>query len=1191
MNYFNKAEKTLKSCLKEKLSITTATVVGFLIAGTVAFGAPLQVEEGDTVNKITQEKVSESTGTVISGENKTVINVSGKNSIEETLVNDSKIENAGWLVTVNNGDLTIGEGVTLKGDNLTRTTINLYGDTNTTNNGTIEKAQNGWAAVTIAAPNSNSATFTNNGTVDGAMNIEGSVTLNNTGKITGDIYSDNSYSNTDAKIVLSGNSDITSIKLKGEKGTLTINDNTDTIEELTGLNKITINNSTITVKGGEIKADTVASSGIVDVINSNLDTAMNIIGTGDAKSNDVLINNYGTKEGTYNLINRGNLTSTNVQNGIYTNAGTKTSMNVTNEGAITIGNGTKWVTGLNGKFDSKVENASLTITNNGKVVVKNGAGIDITNNGADSNKGLAINGENGYIEIQGFGVGILAEGKGVEGINNGTIVMKDSVKSSEKLAYGMQAKDGASITNNGTIILDYNSPTQKDGESTDRVVKALGVEGEGSTATNNGKIKLNDIAKGTDTENWDKDTILSELGVTDKGGMVVDKYGVNIFDKATQDEIGLDGGETTVADLEKAVTENNANGIVISSLGGTIKASKTEDKEDILTADYMNVNGVLNIATGESDATNVNIAKTVINLDVNGQIAINEGATLSLKDGVVNGSSEKEGTDDIVIANNSTLTLDGTTVNGNIGTAPVTSVMALDGTPNGATVNVLGESSLVGKIDVATINIGSNVASGITPMSTTDSEVIERVNKFTLSSDSVVGKGKTEVDTLTGNSNTINIEADGQLVLEVGAKGETALGNSTGVNVIGTTGDNGLTMATDTNGDILLSTGNLTGTGIKADLGSGNTFTKTSVSMENGNKGVYVGSVGENNTITLDYNKELFKDNGAINAINNAAMNANNLFENSNLAVRRQQLENIYNGSIYSETVRASYNSVKTFENILRTNNTAVETGKWTAFGNGVYAKDRYDRAGHDSKVETTGLMAGAEYGLNGNTTIGFAFAGANQDVDSITGSADGTTLYLGTYAKKVVGNYKFIAGLGYQYGDYDADNVTGYSLSSDSYKSNAVSAYVEGRYSMDLGSNLTFEPKLKLGYSYIDQDDTKDANIGVSDASLSTFDTEIGADLIKTYALKDGKANLVFGASYVRAFGDTDKDFKGEFVASNGRFDIKGAELAENTGKFDISIEVSKDSGFFYNSGLNLNVGSDDYRNYGVNIGAGYKF
>ena len=41
---FSEVEKSLKRCLKEKVSITAATVVGFLIAGTVAFGEEKPVE-------------------------------------------------------------------------------------------------------------------------------------------------------------------------------------------------------------------------------------------------------------------------------------------------------------------------------------------------------------------------------------------------------------------------------------------------------------------------------------------------------------------------------------------------------------------------------------------------------------------------------------------------------------------------------------------------------------------------------------------------------------------------------------------------------------------------------------------------------------------------------------------------------------------------------------------------------------------------------------------------------------------------------------------------------------------------------------------------------------------------------------------------------------------------------------------
>ncbi|WP_270446442.1 hypothetical protein [Fusobacterium varium] len=58
---FSEVEKSLKRCLKEKVSITAATVVGFLIAGTVAFGeGPTDVTvTGSDVGKITIAGVSD----------------------------------------------------------------------------------------------------------------------------------------------------------------------------------------------------------------------------------------------------------------------------------------------------------------------------------------------------------------------------------------------------------------------------------------------------------------------------------------------------------------------------------------------------------------------------------------------------------------------------------------------------------------------------------------------------------------------------------------------------------------------------------------------------------------------------------------------------------------------------------------------------------------------------------------------------------------------------------------------------------------------------------------------------------------------------------------------------------------------------------------------------------------------------
>lgn len=1136
MNYFNKAEKTLKSCLKEKLSITTATVVGFLIAGTVAFGAT-----------ITQEDINKSSGVEIAG-SKTVISTTDKeNTINETLENkksdEKKEENgavvssAGWLVTVTNGDLTIGEKGVLKGTNLSKTTLNLYGNTNTVNNGTIETAQNGWGAITLTAIDDATGKLTNNGKIDGNVNVEGNVVVKNTKDITGSIYSDNNKGNKiiditnsgniattkENKVVKANNADNSAIFINGTKGELRL-----------------VNEGTI----GNKKLD----NGIVVQAIEKLDLTNNkdII----AKQSGIISSARET-----NIKNTGKIEGGKF--GIYLSKGISLKYNIENSGTIEV---TQEQAGKTQVIGMNLEGTGVAVNTTNGV-------IRVTGQGYDNEPKLNIIGVN---------VG------GGEFINNGLIELGEGTTYGIGINVGENGKfpKKGKATNNGTIALEIGS------NGIDRKASShnIAIRNKNGEAINKGKIQVTDKTadelKGFDMSN------LFE-GVVANKGMLVDKDGNIVSQK---DDVELDG-DLTIDQINGA---GDLGGAIVINGDSTITGGK-----DSITTDGLNIAGSTVTIKNDTSSNGVTFDGTTLNLaksnDVAGKIVIGEKsskADLTIANGTINGV-EGNTASDIELTDGSSLTLNGTTVNGNIGTVTEDTVLAQAQT--GATVNVLGESALDGRIDVATINVGNDTQ----PLLVGEISTVERKNKFVLSSDSVIGKGKTEVNPLENSSNnTINIKDNGQLVLEVGTKGETALGNSTGITITGTNTEAGtkadgsnITVVGDTNGDILLSTGNLTGTGINVDLGSGNTFTNTSVSMENGNNGVYTATAGENNSIKLDYNKELFKDNGAINAINNGAMNANNLFENSNLAIREQQMKNIYEGSIYSETVRASYNSVKTFENVLRGMNTVNETGKWTAFGSGVYAKDSYDRIGHDSEIETTGLLAGAEYGLANNTSVGFTFAGANQDVDSLTGTADGTTLYLGTYAKKVVGNYKFMAGLGYQYGDYDADNVTGYATSSDSYNSNTLSVYVEGRYSMDLGSNIAFEPKLKLGYTYVDQDDTRDANFGVSDASLSTFDTELGADLIKTYVLKDGKANLVLGASYVRAMGDTDKEFTGEFTKSNGGFDIKGAELSENTGKFDLSVEVSKDNGFFYNGGLNLHVGSDDYRNYGVNFGAGYKF
>ena len=59
----------------------------------------------------------------------------------------------------------------------------------------------------------------------------------------------------------------------------------------------------------------------------------------------------------------------------------------------------------------------------------------------------------------------------------------------------------------------------------------------------------------------------------------------------------------------------------------------------------------------------------------------------------------------------------------------------------------------------------------------------------------------------------------------------------------------------------------------------------------------------------------------------------------------------------------------------------------------------------------------------------------------------------------------------------------------------------------------------------------------------------------------------------------------------TSDRFDVLGAEIAENTVKFNVGAEVVNDNGLFYNGGMTYEFGSDDTEAYGVNVGVGYKF
>ena len=584
---------------------------------------------------------------------------------------------------------------------------------------------------------------------------------------------------------------------------------------------------------------------------------------------------------------------------------------------------------------------------------------------------------------------------------------------------------------------------------------------------------------------------------------------------------------------------------------GEITADATKDK---VTLEHVNITDggtissqAVNVIGNVTNTADFEIANGALNIDSVGNINITDNTELKLSNEKVNGS----GTTDIKFAGeNSKLVLNNTSVAEN--------VIIGENTTNGIIDFIGTDNSFNGTINAKNINIAKG-------------------NAATFGEDAV-GAG--------------TISLNGDAAIEVGAE------NTDGVYSQNFFHNSNGNLKVEGTGNIIIGTKNFEGEKVTVDLGENNTFGTDLVSKLN-TTNVYMIEEGEDLTdgkLNLVYNTKLFEDTPELNEINSAAKVVNGVF-NEDPELRRVELDKIYSSNIYSETVRAAYDNVKLNEEAVESLARKSEVGKWTVEGKALYSKNEYDRKGivgdYSSEIESTGLMAAFGYGINETTTAGIALSGVKQDVDTDGGSADADLFYLGVYGNKVVGNYDFTAGLGYQFGEYDADNTIANVHGSDKYDTQALSGYVQGRYTADLGDGLSIQPKVKLGYTYVDQDNAKDSYFGVSDAEISTFDAEAGFDVVKSVQLEKTKVDVKFGASYIKVMGDTDKEFEGRFYGtetSNG-FDVLGAELAENIVKFNLGAEAVNENGFFYNGGFTYEFGSDDTEAYGVNVGVGYKF
>lgn len=1283
---FNEVEKSLKRCLKEKVSITTATVVGFLIAGTVALGATTYNTESFTaaVQRTGDDGVKVETETTLTG-------------VEYKYVKETD-DTIKYLLTATGGPLTLDNNTSLSTEE-NATLLNIYGTT-AENNGTLTNTNESWRPTVIVNGFQGNTSFTNSGTitktghptyncaVDLSAGKDYTTTFTNSGIINGLIKSDADDRQLGNIVInLKDNSKINGEFSFAGGGTRTINIDNNT-DDLTINNTsdnatyIRTNNSNVTLKG------TIHSKGTTVELNNKdgiswdeiTDTGSNIltnkghifgkIGIGvendiedvdsgiacnvreikiinngkitasfqgifngdvakynktyieNAKDGEILVNNFekttsGDKPYWYNT-------------GIYSASIPHTEIpgEVINNGKVTI-DLTEHQTELKEKYQE--ENGDMYINihglrlnehtwgyNNGTILVNSfgGVGVVLSNgqSGANNFKGkYGYFENNGTIEVNGDkGIGlqlstsgeinaakeaintkegnIIVFGESVTGVkvdgatttftNDGTITLKEGTTN----GVGISVVRGTA-TNNGTIAL---------GLGTENTSGNIAIANTDGTAKNTGKIKITDKTA-EELKGFDISTLFT--GNYINSGMLVDKNGIAI-EKENDAQIS---GNVNTGDINEA--GNPESSIVIKD-NTTISGSDTA-----IEVGSLNVTGTTTIANGDGSAP-VEIKGTTTNLDANGSLAIggDSKADLVITGGTVNG--DKEGTAVTFVHMDSTLELSGTSFNGNIGDGTTNGTLKTAGTDatvitgdvkankldlagtTAITGNIetksmavtAGETKIAGKITGATtINIGTTpvpvarMAFSLANNIATATDNVPKNAAVTYSADSaIIGNAQSSStfnNTFTGT--TVTIADNGVLKAEVDNNGKNLFGNSENVNVSGA-------------GTIQFLASNLSAENVKLKFGDNvnignisNIITDSKFYSYNDGNLTYDFNV--NNRILADISSKSFLVNDVLS-------------QNPN--VREAQLDYIYSNNVYSETVKMAMDTLRMNEDAVLSLGGKPEEGRWTAQGKMLFSRTEYDRTGviRDFGVETktAGLLGALEYGVSEKSSVGFAFSGSKQDLDMKNASADGDAFYFGVYGKQDVNNFKLTAGLGYQLDKIDADNNVMVST-GDKYDSKAFSGYAQGKYIINAGNDVTVEPKLKLALTRLTQESAKDKHFEMEKVEATTFDTEVGVDLVKTVKLESGKMNLLAGISYTRSMGDTDNKFKGNFVGTDGtkgeRFDVLGGNLGENTLKINIGAEVEKDNGFFYNGGLNYKFDNEDRETFGATIGAGYKF
>lgn len=948
------------------------------------------------------------------------------------------------------------------------------------------------------------------------------------------------------------------LKIKGEDYVYGIENSGGRISNLqnNGIIKIEGNNYIIGINNGEYPWGITDSGVIENFLNKGIiDVKGNIKVYGIQNSSNGVINN---------LLNQGIIKVESLSNSILALAkgiANESNLveNISNEGIIEVA-GAKFATGIH--FSAKKE-------------TKNKGVIKVTSSNFDA-KGINMTASNKIEKI--LNEGIIEVVGGSPNVN--------AIRSSQEIG---------SLVNKGILKAKGTNSFIATISANDENIKKL--EQNGIVFSDSLTIKF----KSSNTDN----IINNGLLIGNSSKFIENNYINNgmIFSLNNgKYKIENIGSSSNV--INAALTDEENKNTNNWTATGSESIALDESKSDII------YNGITNTLKVDGART---LANSIVNGYTSAIVFDENGGSLTLDNSIINGGVDEASATikGSSIVDNLALT-NGTIINGNIDLGTGADKLSIDNTIqlNGNLLGGDGSDSLTfnGK-DENNINIFNkvggfeniNVATDVTlfesaEVTGADSITIQKDGNLILRIDSTNGNSHA----LSGNTGTISSNG-GKLLLALNGvgEGETISFGDTSLDESMKGNENGFKEAT-------IDTTSLLHNIEKIDDKTVKVSTEEDIP--------YVSDVNYNELNTI------YQSIRSIDGVKEF-----NVTDDKALVEFTNYLYDIYAGNPYSFSSELSRKSVNMFSDVVMGRDLHPEVNKWaiygglthidggtkdTYFGKGYYTYDiRSKDIDVDSKI--TGMYAQGEYRVNETLNLGVIFGG-NQSESEINNSSkvEGDSFYLGAYAKKYLGNLRLLAGIGYQYGDYEVDRVAvGYDgitatrTFDSNYNDNTFNIYAQAKYSNKLAENLYLEPSVALDYAYVNQEGASENGVLAIETDSKDFNyttAKFGVDLRKDIPTTTATHSLVAGAYYNRMLdGYEEENITGRFVGGSD-FDI----LVSPSNKHEVGLrakyEVSLNNGVtfdvkgsytFEREGYSRENKNEHKGEWIVGVGIGYRF